>query len=221
MKKSILASVAVVAVAAVAGGAWFMNQSSAQAQTSTDTAATEAASFDVVEMVQGNPDAAVELIEYASYTCPHCAAFHSNQYQEIKENYIDTGLIKFVYREVYFDQPGLWASMIARCGGEMRFFGISNLLYEGQQDWARAGDGAAIANALRNIGKVAGITDEELDACMSDGDQAQELMAWYRANAEADEVTGTPSFVINGEKYANMNYADFSEVLDEKLAEAN
>ena len=111
--------------------------------------------------------------------------------------------------------------MIARCGGEARFFGISNLLYENQQEWARAGDGSAIAAELRNIGKIAGITDEELDACMSDGDNAQELMAWYRANAEADRVEGTPSFIINGEKYSNMNYADFAEVLDEKLEAAN
>ncbi len=220
MNKSTLASVAVVAVVAVAGGAWFLNRSE-PAPTAASAVSDEVAEFNVVEMVQGNPDAPVELIEYASYTCPHCAAFHSNQYQELKENYIDTGLIRFVYREVYFDQPGLWASMIARCGGEMRFFGISNLLYEGQQDWARAGDGAAIAAALRNIGKVAGITDEELDACMSDGDNAQELMAWYRANAEADDVQGTPSFVINGEKYANMNYSEFAEILDEKLEAAN
>ncbi|KAG1713777.1 CaiB/baiF CoA-transferase family protein [Nymphon striatum] len=116
---------------------------------STTLASTEtAATFDVVEMVQGNPDAPVQVLEYASYTCPHCASFHANQYQQIKENYIDTDLIGFTYREVYFDQPGLWASMVARCGGEMRFFGISNLLYENQQGWARAGDGAAISAAL-------------------------------------------------------------------------
>ena len=221
MNKSILGSAAVVAVAAVAGGLWYTNQSPAEAQTSAATSTEEAQQFDIIEMVQGNPDAPVEVIEYASYTCPHCAAFHSNQYQQLKENYIDTDQIRFVYREVYFDQPGLWASMIARCGGELRFFGLSNLFYEQQQSWARAGDGAAIAEQLRNIGRVAGLTDEELDACMSDGDKAQELMSWYQTNAEADEVTSTPSFIINGEKYANMNYEDFAAVLDEKLEDAN
>ena len=92
---------------------------------------------------------------------------------------------------------------------------------ENQQGWARAGDGAAISEALRNIGKVAGLSDAELDVCMTDADQAQELMAWYRSNADADDVQGTPTFFINGEKYSNMNYADFVEVLDEKLAETN
>jgi protein-disulfide isomerase len=219
MNKSVLSSVAVVAIVAVAGGVWFMNRDSGTPVTLGS--AEVAANFDIVDMLQGNPDAAVQVIEYASYTCPHCAAFHANQYPQIKENYIDTNLIGFTYREVYFDQPGLWASMVARCGGEMRFFGISTLLYENQQGWARAGDGAAVSAALRNIGKVAGLTDAELDVCMTDADQAQELMAWYRSNQVADDVQGTPTFFINGEKYSNMNYADFAAVLDEKLAIAN
>ena len=216
MNKSVLASVAVVAVVAIAGGTWFMNQSGGTETISTST--EEAQQFDVVEMSLGNPDAAVQVVEYASYTCPHCANFHSGPYQQIKQDYIDTGMIGFTYREVYFDQPGLWASMIARCGGEMRFFGISNLLYENQQTWARAGDGAAVAAALRNIGKVAGLTDAELEQCMSDGDKAQELMAWYQTNAERDGVTGTPSFTINGEMVSNRN---FQSALEAAIADAN
>lgn len=218
MNKSTLASIAVVAVVAVAGGAYFMSQPSA---TAVAAEGAERPQFDVVDMIQGNPDAPVQVIEYASYTCPHCASFHANQYQELKENYIDTNQIGFTYREVYFDQPGLWASMVARCGGEMRFFGITNILYETQQDWARQESGEAIAASLRQIGKIAGLSDADLDACLSDGDTAQELMAWYRSNAELDNVTSTPTFIINGEKYSNMNYADFAAVLDEALADAN
>jgi len=217
MNKSVLASVAVVALCAV-GGFALMNRGGDAPVVDTVTEATE---FDVMEMVQGNPDSPVQVLEYASYTCPHCANFHANQYQQIKENYIDTGLIGFTYREVYFDRPGLWASMIARCGGEMRFFGISNLLYEQQQDWARGESGEEIITDLRNIGKVAGLSDDELNVCLEDADEAQELMAWYQSNADADDVQGTPTFLINGEKYSNMNYADFAAVLDEKLAEAN
>lgn len=214
MQKAILA---VVAVAAVAGGAWFMTSQSDTTETAM-TETGEAAQFDVVEMVQGNPDAPVQVIEYASYTCPHCANFHSGLYQRIKADHIDTGEIGFTYREVYFDQPGLWASMVARCGGEMRFFGISNILYQQQQDWARAGDGAAISQALRNIGKTAGLSDDELDACMSDADKAQELMAWYRSNVEADDIDSTPSFLINGVKVSNR---DFEGALAAALADAN
>ncbi|WP_281980918.1 DsbA family protein [Thalassorhabdomicrobium marinisediminis] len=220
MKTSILASVAVVAVVA-AGGIWYMTQSAEAPQVAAATDTAEAEQFDVTEMVQGDPDAAVQVIEYASYTCPHCATFHANQYPQLKENYIDTGKIGFTYREVYFDRPGLWASMVARCGGEMRFFGLTSLMFEKQQDWARRESGDEIVAALRSIGKVAGLTDEDLDTCLADADQAQELMAWYQSNAAADEVTGTPSFIINGEKYSNMSYDDFADVLDEKLAETN
>lgn len=222
MNKSIIA---VVSVAVIAGGAWYLTQPTAATDpllgaALAQDADSDATTYEVQEMALGNPDASVEVIEYASYTCPHCATFHANQYQDIKANYIDTGAIRFVYREVYFDRPGLWASMVARCGGEMRFFGISNLIYERQQDWARAADGEAVISQLRDIGKVAGLSDDELDVCLSDADKAQALVGWYRANAEADNIEGTPSFIINGEKYSNMSYADFAVLLDEKLAEA-
>lgn len=220
MNKTILSA---LAVAFVAGGAWFLTKPSQPADPIISNAlesVEEAAEGAIPDMVQGNPDAAVEVIEYASFTCPHCADFHQNQYQQIKADYIDTNQIRYVSREVYFDQPGLWASMVARCGGEMRFFGISSLVYEQQDEWARAGDGAAVAAALRNIGKVAGLTDEDLDTCMSDAETAQALVGWYRANAEEHNIEGTPSFIINGEKYSNMSYERFAEVLDEKLAEA-
>ena len=220
MNKSVLASVAVVALVAVVGGVWLSNQSSANAEAAPTDDAMPSSEFDIVDMIQGNRESAVQVLEYASYTCPHCARFHENQYQQIKENYIDTDLIGFTYREVYFDRPGLWASMIARCGGESRFFGISNLLYEQQQGWARGDSGEEIITDLRQIGKVAGLSDEELNTCLEDADQAQELMAWYQTNADADDVQGTPTFYINGEKYSNMNYADFAAILDEKLAEA-
>lgn len=172
----------------------------------------------IVEMVQGDPDAPVTIIEYASYTCPHCASFHTGAYQQIKKNYIDTGKVKLIYREVYFDRYGLWASMVARCGGPDKFFGISDLIYQGQGDWTRAGDANAIVGELRKIGKLAGLDDATLDACFEDADKAQTLVAWFQKNAEADGVTGTPSFVVNGEKVGNMSYTEFAALIDTELA---
>lgn len=177
----------------------------------------QAQDVEIADMQQGNPEAAVTVIEYASYTCPHCANFHSNQYKDLKTNYIDTGLINFVYREVYFDRYGLWASMVARCD-ESKFFGINDLLYKGQRDWTQ-GEPAQIADNLRTIGRVAGLSDDQLEACLTDADKAQGLFAWYQANAEADNVRGTPSFLINGKAYSNMSYAEFASVIDDLLAE--
>jgi len=221
MKK--LLPVIALAIFAVLGGTWFLTQSSNPSDPILGSAlAQEAGEIDtstVVEMVLGNPDAAVEVIEYASFTCPHCAAFHANQFQELKANYIDTGLIKFVYREIYFDRFGLWASMVARCGGEMRFFGISDMLYDQQREWIAGGqDPALIAGNLRRIGLTAGLDGEQVDACLSDPTTAQTLVAWFEENSARDEITSTPSFIINGEKFSNMSYSDFAAVLDERLA---
>ena len=120
-----------------------------------------------------------------------------------------------MYREVYFDRYGLWASLIARCAGPEKFFGVSDLLYAGQPTWSRAGEPAAIVGELRKIGRLAGMSEETLGACLENGDKAQALVAWYQENAEADGVRSTPSFVINGTTYNNMSYAEMSKLIDE------
>lgn len=216
-------------VAALGLGGWYMtsNRSSttvafpdaplpgaANAQTTSGDVDTSS----ITDMVIGNPDADVEVIEYASFTCPHCATFHNGAFKKLKSEYIDTGKIKFIYREVYFDRFGLWASLIARCGGEDKFFGIADLIYADQDGWSRAGDPAAIVGELRKIGRLAGLDNDTLEACLQDGDRAQALVAWYKENAEADGIDSTPSFVINGKKYSNMSYEIMKETIDEALA---
>ena len=171
----------------------------------------------VTEMTLGNPDAAVSVIEYASFTCPHCARFHEGPFKQLKADYIDTGKINFIYREVFFDRYGLWASMIARCGGNERFFGIADLIYAGQSTWTRAGGPAEIVEELRKIGRLAGLNNDTLEACLQDGPQAETLVAWYQKNTEAHEVTGTPSFVINGTTYKNMEYEVLAALIEAEL----
>ena len=176
----------------------------------------------IVEMQIGDPDAAVTVIEYASFTCPHCATFHEGPFKQLKADYIDPGKINFIYREVYFDRYGLWASIVARCGegAENRFFGISDIIYERQQEWARQEDPADVVASLRRIGKTAGLMDEQLDQCFTDGDNAQALYALWLERAEEDEIESTPTFIINGRKYSNMSYADMKELIDNALGES-
>lgn len=181
--------------------------------------AQDAAQPEIADMVLGDADAPVTVIEYASFTCPHCAAFHENVMGKLKTNYIDTGKIRFIHREVFFDRFGLWASMIARCGGEMRYFGMIDRIYGTQREWTAASDPTAIVDNLRRIGLSSGLSAADLDACMSDQENAQALVNWYSENAKKDEVQATPSFIIDGEKYSNMGYAKFAEVLDEKLGD--
>ena len=185
----------------------------ANAQSSyADAEATE-----IIDMVQGAEDAPITVIEYASFTCPHCARFHSDVYKLLRKNYIDTGKIKFIFREVYFDKYGMWASMIARCSGPDRFFGMTDLILNSQNTWARAGDDLAIVEALRKIGRLSGMQDAALDSCLQDGEKLRALVGWYKENAQRDGIQSTPSFLIDGQPYKNMDYEEFTKILDEKL----
>ena len=210
------------AVAALGLGAYFVTSPAPDAVAPADPLgaanAQEAADVDtssIVEMTMGNPDAPVTVVEYASFTCPHCARFHQGPFQQLKADYIDTGKINFVYREVYFDRYGLWASMIARCAGTPEaFFGMSELIYKNQSDWSGAGDTNAIVGELRKIGLLAGLDSEQMEACLQDGEKARTLVAWYQENATDDGIESTPSFVINGQKYSNMSFAEMADLID-------
>ena len=174
----------------------------------------------VQDISMGDPNAPITIIEYASYTCPHCANFHADVFPELKANFIDTGKVYFTYRPVYFDGPGLWADMLARCTGDVeKYFGIAGILYERQAEWSRAGSQAGVAQGIVSVGNQAGIDEETVLACLQDNNKAQALVADFQANAERDNVEGTPSFLIDGVMTANMSYASFAQLLNEKLGE--
>ncbi|GAB4389500.1 DsbA family protein [Albidovulum sp.] len=222
MAKRYLLLGAIVALA-IGAGYWLNRPSGVapgaiglDAQAQEATASSEAQM--VPDMVLGRQDAPVEVIEYASFTCPHCARFHDTVFGELKKNYIDTGKVRFVYREVYFDKFGLWAGMVARCGGAEKYFPISDIIYDTQHDWLAPGEAAGIAANLRKIGLKAGLSAEAVDACLADNDMAKAMVATYQANATRDGIDSTPSFIIDGQKYSNMSYEDFAKILDEKLA---
>ena len=173
---------------------------------------------EVPDLVLGNADAPVTLVEYASYTCPHCAAFHETVFKDLKKDYIDTGKVRFVFREVYFDRYGLWAAMVARCGGETRYFGISSMLFERQKEWAASDDPAVVVENLKKIGRSAGMDDATIQACMENAPMAEAMVARFQENMAADQVEGTPTLIIDGVSHSNMSYEDLKVILDEKLA---
>jgi protein-disulfide isomerase len=212
--KRILTTVALAATIA-AGGSWVLNPT---AQPPIGAAAAQEAT--VTDMTLGEADAPVEIIEYGSFTCPHCATFEQEVFPQIKENYIDTGKVKFTFREAYFNKYDMWASLMARCGGEMKYFGIVDMIYETQDDWARQSTEAGVADAIRKMGLQAGIGQEQLDACMQDGETLQALVGWYQQNVEEDGFNSTPSFMIDGELHTNMPYDEFADILDERIEAA-
>ncbi len=171
----------------------------------------------VQEMVMGDPNAPVTLVEYAMFTCPHCADFNKDVFPQIKANYIDTGKVKLIFREVYFNAPSLWAAVIARCAPADRYFGIVDLLFQTQAGWLNAQDGPTIMKNLYGIGRQAGLTDAQMDACRQDTAFAEALVAEYQKNQTKDGIDATPTFFINGQKTDNIPYAEFEKKLNAAL----
>ena len=179
---------------------------------------TAAAAPEIKDFSLGSSDAKVKIVEYASFTCPHCAAFHADVFKQLKADYIDTGKVHFTLREVYFDRYGLWAAMMARCGGDLKYFPITDILFSTQQEWAATDDPTVAVANIRTIGLSAGMTAEQLDACMQDAATAEGLVKRFEENMKADGVEGTPTLFINGEKHPNMSYDDLKALVDAALA---
>ena len=164
----------------------------------------------------GNADAPLTVIEYFSFTCPHCAAFAEHTWPKVKEQYVDTGKVRWIMRDVYFDQYGLWASMVARCGGGQGYYEMVDTFLTTQSTWTRAPD---IGNAIQQIGRRAGLSSDQLKQCLSDRDYAKALLETYQNNMKADDIKATPTFVINGVNHSgDMTFDAFSKLLDEALA---
>jgi protein-disulfide isomerase len=186
----------------------------------TPALAQEAATADTGpgDFSLGSPDAPVKIVEYASFTCPHCANFHDTVFGKLKTDYIDTGKVHFTLREVYFDRYGLWAALVARCGGEMRYFGIHDMLFAKQAEWAASDDPAQVVKNLKTIGLAAGLDDAAMEVCLNDTANAEALIKQFQTNMEADGVEGTPTIFVNGAKHSNMTYDELKTIIDAELA---
>ena len=214
----VIAGLGLWAAGSVSPQASLLAPLAAQAQETTAPTGTTTPVAEIKDFGLGPVDAKVKMIEYASFTCPHCAKFHADIFPKLKADYIDTGKLRFEFREVYFDRYGLWAAMMARCGGEMRYFGITDILFTTQQDWAATDDPAAVVENLKKIGRTAGLDDAALDVCMKDAPTADALVKHFETNFKADGIEGTPSFMINGVRHSNVKYDELKAILDAELA---
>jgi protein-disulfide isomerase len=164
------------------------------------------------DIVLGNADAPVTIVEYASMTCPHCAHFHTEILPQIKAKYVDTGKAKLIFREFPLDNLAIAVSMLARCGGDVRFHAFLSTMFKTQLQWA-TGEGSPIPK-LKEISKQAGFTEESFNKCLEDT-KLQENIAAIRSRAdEKFGITGTPTFFINGVKLKDgFGVEDFDKVM--------
>ena len=176
------------------------------------------AGYAVGDIVLGDPNAPVTLIEYASLTCPHCADFHNDSLPTLKSDYIDAGKVRLIVREVYFDQFGLFASAVSRCGGEQRFHAFLDVFFNQQSQWIGDGNPERILQEIRRIGRFGGLSEERVNACLDDQPFLNQLLQDYQAAAEADGVQSTPYFLVNGEPVrGNVGLDEIRTVIDSKL----
>ena len=157
------------------------------------------------EKTLGDPNAPVTIIEYASMTCGHCANFHINIYPDLKEQYIDTGKVFFIFREFPLDPLAAGAFMLARCAGETRYFTFINALFELQASWIRTNDPVT---ALFNIARQAGFTQETFDSCLSN-QRLLDGVNWVKDRAANNfNVRSTPTFFVNGTIHPGVQTID-------------
>ena len=163
----------------------------------------------------GDPSAPVTIIEYASLTCPHCAHFHKEVLPLLKERYIAPGKVRLIFRDFPLDQRALSAAVLAHCAGPERYFGFLDVLFQTQESWARGDDYLA---ALKRLGKLGGLTDQQMDACFADQDLANRILQ-SRLDAQSQhEVSSTPTFIIGGKAYAGARDIDeFASLIDPLL----
>jgi protein-disulfide isomerase len=192
---------------------------------SASVAQTPAGAF-----VRGSPAARVKLVEYASYTCPHCAAFSTQSATGLTGGLIRSGSTSLEFRHLIRDSVDLAAAVVARCTGPARFFRTSEAIFSQQPQWLpraiefQRGNAARLAmyplpgqlraladgGGLSDIGRAAGLTDARLAACFADQREIDRIVAM---TANAKDVDATPTFFVNGEKVAGSNWATVEPLL--------
>jgi protein-disulfide isomerase len=175
----------------------------------------ETSADELQERSLGDPQAPVTIIEYASLTCPHCAQFHTEVLPELKERYIAPGKVRMIYRDFPLDQQALNAAVLAHCAGPDRYFSFLAVLFETQASWARADDPIA---ALKRLGKLGGLTEQEMDACFADEALTDSILRTRLEGQNQYQIGSTPTFVIDGKSYSGARDIDeFSDLIDPLL----
>jgi protein-disulfide isomerase len=194
-RRAFTTALSLTGLAALAGFSSLPLISGAFAQSATDVAKPQS----LPDMALGPADAKVTITEYASMTCPHCAAFNDQVFPKIKSEFIDTGKIRYVFREFPLDIKAAAGSMLSRCianGDPNKYFAVTDLLFKSQSDWVMKNT----TESLTRIGKQAGLSQQQVEDCLKDQALLDKIAADQKYASEVLKVDSTPTFFINGEK---------------------
>ena len=160
--------------------------------------------------------AKVTVVEYASVTCSHCAAWNKEVWPEFKAKYVDTNKVRFVFREFPTPPQDIAAAgfMLARCAGDDKYFDVVHAIMDSQQEWM---NGVPPRQSLNRIAQGAGLSQAQIETCLNDKEGVAALEKRIRAGIDAG-VTGTPAFYVNDQKVVDSSLAGLSAAVDAALA---
>ena len=171
------------------------------------------------DFIIGDLEAPITIIEYSSLSCGHCANFHNNTLSKLKEEYIDTGKVKFVFRDFPFNYPALLGSMVLRCIPNDVRYDYMNALFKLQKNWV-VRDNAETTNELFKIMQSGGMTKDEFDACTKNTEIETGILEALIAAQDEFNIQSTPSFLINGILVeGNKSIEEFRQIIDKVLSQ--
>ena len=216
-----------IAVVVVAGASWWFGLfgNSGSGPLAGLAATSQSVEVKPADMVHGKADAKVTIIEYASMTCPHCAAFQKQVIPLLTKDYIDTGKVKLIFREYPLDGAARMASAVARCFSGDQYFSFIDLLFANQVNWVKDFDNNGqltkedITEGLAQMGRQAGMPREKVVACADDPKNLDLVDSNWKEGMSRYGVDSTPTFIINGVKHAGeIPYDQLKMILDPLVA---
>lgn len=191
-------------------------------------AAPQAAVAQAVDMKEalgersvGSKDAPVTILAFESLSCPHCAAFHTGAFPQIKKEYIDTGKVRIVFKDFPLNAPAFWASVMVRCMKPEQFLAMTEILFEKQRTWLSAKSEKEFFDGLAQMGALGGLTRAEFDKCRENKPFVEGVLALRNDAAKTYKIQSTPTFIIGETRIEGAkDFAEFKAVIDPLLAKA-
>ena len=217
-RTQVLIGIVVLALLAVGGGYYFLGRESGPANVTAPVASANGAVAD--DRTLGSPKAPITIIEYAAPMCPHCAHFNEEVMPHLRAEYIDKGKVFYIFRVFPIGQADVPAEALARCQPADNYFQFIDLLFRNQAKWDPENGVTDVRGGLIAVSRIAGMSTEQVDACISNQDEQKRIMAVAADGANRYGISGTPTLVINGDvqQAGGMPWTDLKARLDSLLA---
>jgi protein-disulfide isomerase len=169
----------------------------------------------IPEKVLGKADAPLTIVEYASLTCPHCALFHSQTMPELKKTYIESGKVRFIFRDFPLDSLAMAAAMLAHCAGGERYFGFLDVLFRSQTTWSRSKNPR---QELGRLARFANVSPEQFDACLNNRALLKAIQDRARVGEKSHAIRSTPTILVGERKVeGTMPFTELKVIIDAAL----